>query len=123
MIRDRKSCNTDRAPNESQERYRFRKSQEGIRLGAQLGTANQSGQEAIQLFEVHRVLTVKATRNPAEALEFGGGQWLWFHGKPLSFRQFNHCGKSLSLLRGAACCFYLWIGFTAAVAACQSSAN
>ena len=41
-----------------------------------LGTANQSSQEAIQLFEVHRVLIVKATKNPGEALEFGIGQWL-----------------------------------------------
>ena len=41
-----------------------------------LGTANQSSQEAIQLFEVHRGLVVKATQNPAEALEFGIGQWL-----------------------------------------------
>ena len=41
-----------------------------------LGTANQSSQEAIQLFEVHRVLVVKASQNPAEAFEFGIGQWL-----------------------------------------------
>jgi hypothetical protein len=26
---------------------------------------------------------LKASKNPAEALEFGIGQWLWFHGKPL----------------------------------------
>jgi hypothetical protein len=25
------------------------------------------------------VLVVKATKNTAEALEFGIGQWLWFH--------------------------------------------
>jgi hypothetical protein len=40
------------------------------------GTADQSGQEAIQLFEVHRLLVFKATKNPAEAFEFGIGQWL-----------------------------------------------
>ena len=40
-----------------------------------LGTANRSGQEAIPLFELHRLLVVKAT-NPAEAFEFGIGQWL-----------------------------------------------
>ena len=32
--------------------------------------------KAIQLFEVHRLLVVKATKNPAEAFEFGIGQWL-----------------------------------------------
>jgi hypothetical protein len=41
-----------------------------------LGTADQSGQEAIQLFEVHRLLVVKEIKNPAEAFEFGIGQWL-----------------------------------------------
>jgi hypothetical protein len=35
------------------------------------------------MFEVHRVLVVKAPKNAAEALEFGIGQWLRFHGKPL----------------------------------------
>ena len=41
-----------------------------------LGTADQSGQEAIQLLEVHRLPVVKASQNPAEAFEFGIGQWL-----------------------------------------------
>ena len=41
-----------------------------------LGTADRSGQEAIQLFEVHRLLVVKATENPVEAFEFCIGQLL-----------------------------------------------
>ena len=119
MMRDRKSCNTDCALKEVLKNHIVSANHRKIFAWAHnLGTANQSRQEAIQLFEVHRVLIVKATKNPAKALEFGGGQWLWFHGKPLIVRQFNHCGrpKSLSLLRGAAYCFCVWIGFTAAVA-------
>jgi hypothetical protein len=37
------------------------------------GTANQCGKKAIQLFEVHQALIIKASEDPAEALEFGIG--------------------------------------------------
>ena len=78
MIRDKKSCKTDCAPKESSRTVSSPSANHRkIFAGAHnLGTANQSSQEAIQLFEVHRMLVVKATKNPAEALEFGIGQWL-----------------------------------------------
>ena len=55
-------------------------------MGAQSRDRKSKQPESIQPFEVHRMLVVKATKNPAEALEFGNGQWLWLHGKPLIFR-------------------------------------
>ena len=52
-------------------------------LGDVNGTANQCRENTIQLFEVHRVLIVKASEDPSEAIEFRIGQWLWFHGATL----------------------------------------
>src|SRR5258708_38713188 len=49
----------------------------------EIGAADQSSQEAIQLFQVHRTFDCKAFKNRAQAIAFFISQWLWLHGASL----------------------------------------
>jgi hypothetical protein len=64
--------------------YRFRKSREDIRWSEQSRDRKSEQPGSHPAVRGHRVLVVKATKNPAEAFEFGIGQWLGYHGKPFN---------------------------------------